>query len=945
MKNKVISMIISGAMLLSAAVPAAAADTADVEQVLGNLIANGTFEENTSPWSVSDGLNKSLENDGCYSSAKSMKLTGAGTATAKMSVMYPQETYKMSAGVKAVSDTVTVTLKYNYASKGETAIISKTIAPQDGWTEVSGLFKWHDGTSYSYKGAEVKNGGGTVSVEVSGDCLIDEVLVKPSDEKIINAAGTDNFGGWMLRDTTNAAALVYDEADGAIYGKKLQKTNAAILYPVALEKGAEYKLSAKVKKDSDTTAEKANVYFGSTGDVTQIDVSADEWTDVTINYTSAYPKNAADGVYAGTIIAFSGLGSLDNQIANLKVKDVSVKRTGTETAQPTAALESSESEILSGTAFEPSVTLSDAAGARYVYKLNGNTAASGVISSDEILPSYTPSANGTLKISVTPFNAGGYGETKEISVKVKGTEDPNPTPVPAENKGVESPDKALGNLIANGTFENGIPQNWKYTGVTASREIVNTAENSVGAMKLTGNGTAVIEDISMYYNEVYDVSLKVKSASDTPVTASLSADVGGYSKKLGEVTASADNWSDITAQLSRYVTTYKNVAEKSISGMLTLEVSGDCYIDEFILKPSEELLLSKDGVRIGTADEGLKAEKCGWIQRGEAQLTYDEENAALKAAGLKLSDTAAAQYVALKKGSAYKLTAQVKAVDKTQNTKAKIYAFYTGITKNITLTDNWTDISLDIPAEKTAAVNIEGDKIASAVIFGSQSGSVTADMYIRNASLKEVVSEAAVPEITKAVIPSSALCGNEVTAEVEADFSKTDAVGFKYVYKLNGVPVKAGYAAKQSEIEPYKIPADTASGSLITLAVIPMNVQGVCGTAKVSEVCSVVSAYSVEDAHLEGSIAAGASVTANVKIKNNTSADADTAVVAVYFENKVLKACGAERKIISAGNESTFTPNITLPQNLNKGEIKVFVWKDGGGVFPMCPIGEPITIN
>ena len=110
--KKLFALLISFSMLLSV-VPMVsyANDTKTLDELIGNELANGTFEADITGWTASDGVTITSDMINTSSkSAKSMKIQGAGSVTAPVK-LYQQEAYDVSLWVKPVDSSVTVTVK------------------------------------------------------------------------------------------------------------------------------------------------------------------------------------------------------------------------------------------------------------------------------------------------------------------------------------------------------------------------------------------------------------------------------------------------------------------------------------------------------------------------------------------------------------------------------------------------------------------------------------------------------------------------------------------------------------------------------------------------------------------------------------------------------------------------------------------------------------------
>lgn len=918
MKKKILSALLALSMVSFTAVYAEGDSSVSVDEFIGNMLSNGTFESGLSGWTADEGTEISQVTDGAfYSSAKAMKISG-GTVNAKLSNIYQQEAYKVEMKAKACTGEATITLKYNPSNKGDITILTKTISASDGWVEISDVFKWQNETTYSYKGAKLTTLLCGISVDVSSACLIDEVIVKPSDEKIINA-DENSMGNWISRIVSgNDGNMTYNANEGALYVEKTQKINSTALQPIALENGYVYKLTADVKAANDVG--KILLYFGGSADSREIILNSEGWTHVEEEFENTYN---AEGELAGTFVAFSGLSAAVT--ADLYIKNVSVKKvTGTEAVLPEATVTLPEAATAQE-AITPTVT-TEATGLRYKYLYNDNVVDYGFVT-DGDLPAYTPEYSGTFEVLVTPVNEYGYGQEALASLSVEGRA--------VENSGVEDIDSAMGNYLNNGTFDTGLPSGWKYDGLSSERDIVNASDGSAASMKLTGSGTITIENLPLYCNEVYDAMFKIKSASDSPVTASVTVNMASKEQEIGSITADSGQWSEFSEQFARYYTTYKNVEAKAAPATVTITIDRDCYIDDFIIKVADEMFVTENGVRIMAENE--ITEVGGWIQRG-TNCTLEYSDGVLTGTSFIQSNDAAAQNTVLRKGESYTFKADVKKAETSASTKCKINVMYTAVVKNIELTDEWQTVEVEIPSDKVDELGL--DVIGSSVIVGSANGTNIVDMHIKNASLRRNVEDVDIPQLQNVKIPATVVTGGVVSpAEIAADFERVPAMGFRYIYKLDGVPVSAGYASNENLIPAYNIPADAEGGSVITLTVIPVNSQGENGTAVVSDSCSIIKAFEIVNKAINGTISAGATITADVSVKNYTDEASDISVIIAYYENNILYKCAAEQKNVSSGDKVQFTPSFVIPADLQgNGDVKLYVWRDNGNGYTMQPV-------
>lgn len=130
------------------------------------------------------------------------------------------------------------------------------------------------------------------------------------------------------------------------------------------------------------------------------------------------------------------------------------------------------------------------------------------------------------------------------------------------------------------------------------------------------------------------------------------------------------------------------------------------------------------------------------------------------------------------------------------------------------------------------------------------------------------------------------------------------------------------------------------------LELVPINSQGTKG-AVVSDSAVVLAKYAVGTPVKTGTITPGGTITATVNIKNNEASPAKIAVILGYYENEVLIATGIQEETIAAGATQAYAPTFTLPQTVNNGEIRMFVWmgNTGNTDFSMKPIHGIIPIN
>ncbi|MBQ7974967.1 MAG: hypothetical protein IJ300_04700, partial [Clostridia bacterium] len=489
---------------------------------------------------------------------------------------------------------------------------------------------------------------------------------------------------------------------------------------------------------------------------------------------------------------------------------------------------------------------------------------------------------------------------------------------------------ALNNKIINGTFENGMPSGWTLSGLTMTAETVNVAENSFTAAKLAGSGTIEVNP-TIYGNELYDASISVKPVSGN-VNVSLVADFGnGLEYTVFNGAATSGSWTKLSGNLLRFIgTAYKNSAAVTASHKLILNVDGSCYIDEFTLTPAKNLLLSTDGIRVMSSNDGT--EVGGWYNRGNvaAEKTSD---------GVKITATdginnCIAQYVVLEKNSTYTLKANLKAVDAAADGECTVYGAYSGAKfANVAITDDGVlfEKTIDLSSKDVA------DIVASCVAF------TDADMYVSNASLVKDVKFAA-PSAT-VVLDATAIQGDSVSAVAVPSFIEGDAVGYKYSYKLDNVTVKAGYATGDT-IPAVTVPQPEGNTGSLTLTLIPVNTEGSYGAAYTSAPCTVSRHFVVNaDSVPASSITAGGTVSLNVNVENNSDGNQTIAVIAAYYENNAMINCDILQQEITAGNDKDYSLSVALPGTITgNGNFSVFVWKGyDGNVFSMEPVSPVIN--
>lgn len=919
--KKLFALLISFSMLLSV-VPMVsyANDTKTLDELIGNELANGTFEkETTDEWEISEDSSIVLDTQNTnVKSAKSAKISGTVTTSV---TLYRQELYDFSIWLKPVSGDATVTVKITDPTVGDITVINgQQVSTATAFAEKVRVL---NPNSLSKKGAKLNEFECTLSITVTAPCYIDDVILKESEEKILNAQD-----GWTVIGTD---VVSYDSTNDVITFTNTK--NAQAVQYMALEYDCKYKMTAEVLMTthpptaSNQNTEILKIYWSDQSGTLQklkySDMDVDEstgWATITSEFTNIYPSSGSDGDMAGLYFTIGATFNTTYSVRNVSV----IKDTNAKVAAPAIDLSISKGD--------GKVTPSYTTGHYYVYKylVNDVVALSGFGST---IPEYDQIASdfsGTVKLEVTPVNSEGtYGETKTDTATYTYTP-PKPT-----NNGVSGLDEVLENKIINGTFENALPT-WTLSGLEITKEINETATNtSFTSAKLVGNGTITINP-TIYGNELYDASIFVKPISAS-VNIALKADFGnGLEYTIFEDSADVQSWTKLSGNLLRFVgTAYKNGDAVTASPVLTLSVDGDCYIDEFMLTPAENLLISSDDIRVMGENDGT--EVGGWYIRGTATAEVVTD-------GVKVSNTnginnCIAQYVVLDKNSTYTLTANLKATDASSDDKCTVYGAYSGAKyENVTISDG------GVAFEKTIDLSTKNlpDVIASCVAF------TDADMSVTNASLIKDLKYTA-PEAATASIPAAVVQGNSVQGSAEAVFDDGDGVGYIYCYKLDGKNVGSGFAVNDT-IPAITAPEPAGDTGELTLTVVPVNSEGTIGVAVTSQVCTVSGSYVATHSSVSSSsFTAGNTVSLGVNVANNTDEPQKIVVIAAYYEGGRMLSCDLVEKTITNGLNEDYDLNVILPAtNVNGGgTFNVFVWKGyDGNTFsmePVCEVINPVT--
>lgn len=943
--KKVLSLLMILTLMLTV-MPQTAVLAADVtiDEAIGNLLSNGTFEDGISGWTATDTTISSVEvSDGLLGSAKAMKIAGAGKVAATFD-FYQQETYEISFLTK---DDAYVDVSYKFASNNETPVSTSSVDAGGGWKKVTGVFKFAKGESY--KAAKLNVGSGSIIINTTGECVIDEVKLCAAEEKVVNVEGTDEnyYGGWYLR-TVDPYTGEFTFAENEMHATNTHTLNCAIIQHFALQKGRTYKLYAEVKADRSKIRQ--YWYSGNYTTYTLSDLAEDGYYVIEAQYTSAVPDTESNDTYAGHAIAFGGTGSTN--VAKIWVKNISLKEVNTDGTEIVKAAPAAQITAPSSVDVNEEITPTAAAdisvlGYRYRYLTGGTVVASGFETS---LPNYTPTDEGSVTFEVTPISAKGvYGETVTKTVTVQRAA--------IVNSGISDIDTAIGNKLTGGTFEDGFnSSDWIVNGMTVTEETENTADGSFGAIKAvlsdgSSQGT-IIRTVDVYKNMNYKAGIRAKAVSGT-ADIKVTASYGSLSVEVLSGTLNADSWTDFEGEFERYVSSYNNktVAETETVTM-TVEITGDCYIDEYTVIPSKELLMSNGDKKIaGSADNATGSYQVnGWVVRNTAtstpfSLSYDSTEGAVKVTGAYNAGNGAVQRFVYDPNCSYRLTAKVKAVDSTQNNKLKVYFPYDAATKTYNLTSEYQNIDITVPAGSTSITS----PVFSSVVFGGNSS--VCDMYIKEASLTKVETAFSAPSAAVALDKDTVLTGGTVTPSAAVTISDADdAAGLIYRYTVNDTTVRHGWAARGSEIPVYTVAENAQAGAVIRLEVIPINSQGLSGDMQYDS-CTVLKKYTIgapTGVSIENVIGGG-TITAGVKVKNNDTAAAKIAVIMGYFEGEVLKGIGIDERTVSAGAEVDFAPSAQLPNTVNSsnGEIRVFVWKGSteNTDFSMKPLIDIMKVN
>ena len=896
--KKLLALLIATAMLISVmpVVSFASDSVPTLDNLIGNELANGTFEAGIDGW-TSTGTTPSAEiTNTNKNSAGAMKLAGAGTVSATAS-LYPQEVYDVSVWAKPVGASATVTVVVD----GKT-VINQAITEA---TNLTGVVKL-SGTTAS--GAKINASEKNISVTVDGDCYIDDVVVKEAEEKALNAVSTDDLGGWTIVDGNGDVS--YDAEKGAL--KLTNSYNARAVHYLAVDKPGTYPVKAKVYLEETKASNKALKVYWSNKDATRT-VTKNEvfetWKEFTWTIENSYPT---EGDKAGIYFAIGGNGS--SAASTFYIKDLSIKKVNSETvyAAPSITLTADKADTVAPVV-TPTVDENDTAYYMYRYSENGIAKLTGF---DASVPAYNvpDDFEGTLTIDVTPVNSQGtYGETKTVNLVYEAA--------PLVNLGVGDLDTVLNNKISKGTFENGMPE-WTLVDLEMTEETENVVPDSFKAAKLTGSGTVKF-NATVYENELYDANLFVKPVSGD-VNVKLTVKIGSFEREIFSEKVSSGNFTKLTNQISKYNTQYKNVEASEVDLAFTLDVDGDCYIDEFTLTPSENMLLSKTGIReFGNADV---TEVGGWIARGGASIV--EESDSVKVLDAYGANVNAAQYVVLEKDATYTLTAQVKAPTDADDLYGMVYAGYTLAKPTFTIGDQWQTLTYTIDPS-----TLDYDVIASSIMFSGVGEAKKADMEIKNASLVKV-KKFTVPSV-EVSIPENVVKGKNVDVDTVATFKNGDGVGYRYGYKLNDKLVLSGFATNDN-IPSFK----TTEMGTLTLTVIPVNSEGTYGAPKTAT-CVVSPNFVVENSTVSrDSLVKGATITMTASVKNNTDALENIAVIAAYYEAGKMINCDFVKKQIAAGQSAGYDLSVELPSSCNGyGDFKIFVWKGhDGSKFPMIPV-------
>lgn len=897
--KKILALLIATAMLISVmpVVSFASDEVPTLDNLIGNELANGTFEAGIDGWTATYTTPSAEINNTNQYSAGAMKLTGEGTVSTT-ALLYPQEVYDVSVWAKPVGASASVTV----------VVDGKTVIDQEVTeaTNLTGIVKL-SGTTAS--GAKINASEKNISVTVDGDCYIDDVVVKEAEEKALNAVSTDDLGGWTIVDGNGDVS--YDAEKGAL--KLTNSYNARAVHYLAVDKPGTYTVKAKVYLEETKATNKALKVYWSNKDATRT-VAKNEvfetWKEFTWTIENSYPT---EGDKAGIYFAIGGNGS--SAASTFYIKDLSIKKVNSETvyAAPSITLTADKADTVAPVV-TPTVESGDTAYYMYRYSEDGVVKETGF---GATVPTYTVADGfeGTLSLDVTPVNSQGtYGETKTVNIVYEAAL--------LVNLGVDDLDTVLNNKISKGTFENGMPE-WTLVDIEMTEETENVAPGSFKAAKLTGNGTAKF-NATVYENELYDANIFVKPVSGD-VNVKLTAKIGTYEKVLFSEKISSGNFTKLTGQYSKFNTSYKNDREANeVELAFTLEADGDCYIDEFTLTPSENMLLSKNGIReLGSA---TVTEVGGWIVRGNVSVT--EEADSVKVLNAYGAANNVAQYVVLDKDATYTLTAQVKAPADADDLSGMVYAGYTLSKPTFTLDSEWKTLTYTIDP---STLNI--DDVASSIMFAGVSETKKADMEIKNASLVKVKKFTA-PSV-EVSIPENVVKGKNVDVDTVATFKNGDGVGYRYGYKLNDKLVLSGFATNDN-IPSFK----TTEMGTLTLTVIPVNSEGTYGAPKTAT-CVVSPNFVVENSTVSrDSLVKGATITMTASVKNNTDALENIAVIAAYYEAGKMINCDFVKKQIAAGQSAGYDLSVELPSSCNGyGDFKIFVWKGhDGSKFPMIPV-------
>lgn len=423
--NKLILLLLACAISFSLLQIPVFADVDTSDGTIVNMITNGTFENGILGWTPSsDGIistRKGLKS-AANSGVRAMEFTAAGSAQTRTTTFCRQEAYGLSFFAKNEgAESVTLTLKYNPFNSGERTIATAVLAANSDWESISEKFKWQDSSTIIKNGGAITPTTAYIIIETTGPCLIDEVVLKPEKEKIIDGVGADaDAGKWFAYDTiTTAYTPTIAAVAGGIEGTNLVTSTDSIMQTFLIEKGATYTVKAKVTNPTESN-ESARVYFGSVNDTATrvgFSVAAGTTYEYERKFTLNYPTSG-DKTTAGGVIAF-GSGSASATV-DLIVSDVSITKNEAAVAEPEIT-SITASNIDVGETITPSAVLAaGTTGIRYRYLYNGAIVDFGY-ADDGTLPSYTPAEAGRLDIYATPVNSEGYGASVTKSVTVTAT--------------------------------------------------------------------------------------------------------------------------------------------------------------------------------------------------------------------------------------------------------------------------------------------------------------------------------------------------------------------------------------------------------------------------------------------------------------------------------------------------------------------------------------------